>query len=118
MSMGVAMDFSDLISAMAKLDAFVESGFQEIMMEHAEEAVAGIQGDWPRDTGLSGDSFRAEFTPEGVAIVNPVEYTQYVHRSGDTEPAFDQIVGPHVEAATSKMVRDADEIIHSTLKTS
>lgn len=69
------MNLTEAREQLERAAADAERLRQEAVDEVGLAAVPIIRTRWPRDTGLSGDSFRYEHS----AITNPVPYTSDVH---------------------------------------
>jgi len=63
----------------------LEAAADRILQLHGQDAVKAIKQIWPVDTGLSKDMWAlVKLGKLRYAVSNPVDYSQYVHRKGQT----------------------------------
>lgn len=94
----MAGDLRDMLEELEELGSLIPAMHRRAIEDIGREAVRLIRDDWPRLTGLSGDSWA--FEPDLLVIYNPVDYTSFVHHGladrlvpavlEQLEPAFDQ----------------------------
>lgn len=84
----------------------VTADLHDEVVEAARRSVTAIRSTWPRDTGTSGDAFRALERPWGALVECPVRYAGYVHdgaserqaqatAAAEVDEALDRFAGRH-----------------------
>ncbi len=96
---------ADFKAKRAALGSVVSESIDEV----GREAVVRLKRDWPRDTGLSGDSF--EWDTVDKAVSSDVPYVPYVHDGlfgrlmprimSDLEPLFSETFTRRLDAVRS-----------------
>lgn len=103
MTLDEAID--DIRAKRAALDSVASGAIDEV----GRAAVARLKREWPRDTGLSGDSF--EWDTVDKAVTSDVPYVPYVHDGlfdklmprimSDLEPLFSESFTRRLDAVRS-----------------
>jgi hypothetical protein len=84
---------------------------KEVFEDWAGRAQEMIQADWPDATGESRRGWKVTPTEDGWEITNDVPYAKYIHRKGESEPVYDQIVMDNLDILEPYIMDDlADRI--------
>jgi hypothetical protein len=103
----VGRGVSDPIQRIAAIAPTVAREIDVIIGREAQTAVERIQAKWPVDTGASRSGFSVvRSAPFRYQIVNPVNYSGYVHRRGSKAVLAETLVPAELERARARIVQE------------